>query len=179
MNKFLNQLISTKKEVIDYTKIISEGEHQNLEFKSTFGYNIQNESPDKNMRFIITKTIAGFLNSDGGTLLIGVEDNGNIYGLGKDYEFSFKHNKDSFLMEFRNNLESSFKDVIIRRNINYKFESINNKEILVVNIEKSREPIFLKKENQKILFVRRENKTDPITDAEEIHEYIEDNWKED
>lgn len=178
MNTFLNNLITTKKEVTDYTKIISEGEHQNLEFKSTFGYNIQEENPDKNMKFIITKTIAGFLNSDGGTLLIGVEDDGSILGLEKDYDCSFKKNKDSFLMEFRNNLESSFKDVIVRRNINYKIESINGKELLVVDIEKSTEHIFLKKENQKILFVRRGNKTDPISDAEEIHEYIKDNWRE-
>lgn len=179
MNEFLNNLINKTDEEIDYKEIIKEGEHHNLEFKSTFGYSVDEEKPDKSMKFAVTKSIAGFLNADGGTLLVGVRDQkGEIYGLEKDYESSFKKNKDSFLMEFRNNLESSFKDVIIRRHIEYSIVKIDDKEILVVDVEKSREPIFLKKDNQKILYVRKGEKVDPMTDIEEVQEYIEEHWGE-
>jgi hypothetical protein len=178
MNKFLSDLINKKEEKINVSEIIQEGEHQNLEFKSTFYYDINQEKPNKERKFDITKTIAGFLNADGGTLLVGVEDDGNVYGLEKDYNSSFKKNKDSFLMEFRNNLESSFKDVIVRRHIEYSIQNLNGNEVLLVEIEKAREPIFLKKDNQKVLFARKGNKTEPITDAEEIHEYVQDNWQE-
>lgn len=178
MNKFLESLIKEKKVEINYSEIIKEGEHQNLEFKSTFNYNVREEKADKEMKFVIMKTISGFLNSDGGTLLIGVEDNGKIYGLKKDYSVNFRKDKDGFLQDFQNNLESNFKEFVVRRHIEYKIKKIDSEEILVVNIEKSREPVFMKKENKKILFVRRGNKTDPMTDVEEIHEYIEDNWSE-
>ncbi|MBT3281609.1 MAG: DUF262 domain-containing protein [Cryomorphaceae bacterium] len=178
MNKFLESLIKEKEKEINYLEVIKEGEHQNLEFKSTFYYNINEEKSDKEMKFVIVKTISGFLNADGGTLLIGVEDNGKIHGLEKDYSINFRKDKDGFLQDFQSTLESFFKDFIIRRHIEYHIEKIESKEIMIVNIEKAREPIFIKKDNKKVLFIRSGNKTDPMTDAEEIHEYIEENWSE-
>lgn len=177
INKFLESLIEESEVKTDYKKLIEEGEGHNLEFKSTFSVPTEKEIPSKEIKFIITKSIAGFLNSDGGTLLIGVKDDGGILGLDLDYKNNFKENKDGFLMEFYNNLESSFSDKIINRYISYSIENIEGKEIMVVEITRSNERVFTKKNGQKVLFVRKKEKTVPIQDPEEIDEYIEEHWR--
>ena len=57
-------------------RLILEGEHQQLDFKF--------EISDSRK---IAKTLVAFSNTDGGTLLIGVKDNGNIAGVRTDEEF--------------------------------------------------------------------------------------------
>jgi predicted HTH transcriptional regulator len=57
-----------------------------LEFKSSLRWGVPEGGVNKTLEKVIVKTIAGFLNSkDGGTLLIGVADNGTILGLEGDY----------------------------------------------------------------------------------------------
>jgi predicted HTH transcriptional regulator len=57
-------------------KLIGEGEHQQLDFKF--------EISDARK---IAKTLVAFANTDGGTLLIGVKDNGNIAGVRSEEEY--------------------------------------------------------------------------------------------
>lgn len=57
-------------------KLIAEGEHQQLDFKF--------EISDSRK---IAKTLVAFANTDGGTLLIGVKDNGNIAGVRSEEEY--------------------------------------------------------------------------------------------
>ena len=58
------------------TKLIQEGEHQQLDFK----YCISDSRK-------IAKSLVAFANTDGGRLLIGVKDNGNIIGVRSDEEY--------------------------------------------------------------------------------------------
>src|SRR5687768_12350382 len=52
------------------------------------------------------KTVAAFLNTSGGTLLIGVSDTGEIKGLAKDYAFVNRNNADGFEQKIRNILST-------------------------------------------------------------------------
>ncbi|MEK6862171.1 MAG: ATP-binding protein, partial [Nanoarchaeota archaeon] len=64
--------------------LIEEGESNKLEFKSTLRTNLHTNQADKQVEHSILKTLAAYLNSDGGTLLIGVSDIGEICGIEKD-----------------------------------------------------------------------------------------------
>ena len=55
-----------------------------VEFKSTARWNLKEECKDKRMEDAVVKTVAGFLNTDGGTLLIGVDDDRQVIGLTHD-----------------------------------------------------------------------------------------------
>lgn len=57
-------------------KLIAQGEHQQLDFKFQITDSMK-----------IAKTFSAFANTDGGTLLIGVKDNGNIAGVRSEEEF--------------------------------------------------------------------------------------------
>lgn len=65
--------------------MINEGEHERLEFKETLRWDAAAATPNKKLEDVVVKTLAGFANRVGGTLLIGVADDGTIRGLERDY----------------------------------------------------------------------------------------------
>jgi hypothetical protein len=86
--------------VSDIGKLIAMGESAELEFKSTARWHLVDNVKSPLMEEVILKTVAGFLNSArGGTLLIGVEDNGHVCGIEVDYQAFSKgrdHNPDAY-----------------------------------------------------------------------------------
>ncbi len=79
-------------------------------------------------------------------------------------------------MDFMNSLEEAIGLTNYNKYIGLGFSDIDGKEICIVKIEKGLEPIFLKKDGKKFLYIRLDNKTEPLDDPEEINKYIEDNW---
>lgn len=90
---------------------IAQGEGPNLEFKETLFFNIHSGKEDVNITTALLKGIVAFLNTNGGTLLIGVSDKGHIKGLERDYQFckKGKQNNDGFELKFRDILGSRLK----------------------------------------------------------------------
>lgn len=76
----------TRSERPTAAELIGAGESDRLEFKSTARVNLRTGEKDPRMEQVILKTVAAFLNADGGTLLIGVADDGTPLGLAPDYE---------------------------------------------------------------------------------------------
>ena len=79
-------------------ELIGLGESQTLEFKATARWNIKESKGDKVIEQVIIKTVAALLNSDGGSLLIGVQDNGSIFGIEVDLQLfsTDKRNRDAY-----------------------------------------------------------------------------------
>jgi Putative DNA-binding domain len=66
-------------------ELIKRGESKTLEFKSTLRWNLKEDrKDDQGVTHAALKTIAAFLNTDGGDLLIGVADDGSIVGIERD-----------------------------------------------------------------------------------------------
>jgi hypothetical protein len=78
--------------------LITEGESAIIEFKSSARWDLRENRANKAMEQVIVKTAAGFLNvASGGTLLIGVDDGGNILGVANDYKtLGLKPNRDGY-----------------------------------------------------------------------------------
>ncbi|MGK2316719.1 AlbA family DNA-binding domain-containing protein [Gordonia rhizosphera] len=66
-------------------ELLAAGESDRVEFKSTARINMRSGEKDPRMELIIVKTVSAFLNADGGTLLIGVDDAGTPLGLDADF----------------------------------------------------------------------------------------------
>ncbi|MFZ0529839.1 MAG: ATP-binding protein [Propionicimonas sp.] len=65
--------------------LLRAGESDRVEFKSTARVNLHTGAKDERMEQVIAKTVGAFLNADGGTLLIGVDDDGVPLGLERDF----------------------------------------------------------------------------------------------
>lgn len=172
LNNFLENITETKENDIKLSikDLIFSGENGNLEFKSTLSWNIKAKMKDENIENSVLKTIAGFNNKEGGTLLIGVDDEHNILGLEDDYALVNLKDKDRFELHLKNILRSRLKadNEYIARKINISFETIEDKDICIVEVESGDKPIFTKDE---IFYLRDGNDTIKLKPSE-VHEYI-------
>lgn len=81
-------------------ELIAQGESSVLEFKETLQYNVTTGKKDTRLSDAALKTIAASHNTDGGTLLIGVADDGSVKGLDPDLNLrpAKKRNDDQFTL---------------------------------------------------------------------------------
>jgi hypothetical protein len=133
----------------DLRSLIQQGEDDDLEFKSTLRWNLKTEKPDKNVSLASLKTIAAFLNSKGGTLLVGVDDEGEVLGIDLQ-NFS---NEDKYLLHFNNLLKQHIGLEFVKF-ISFGLKRIEGKKILVVDCEPAGEPVFLAHEGEEEFYVR-------------------------
>lgn len=77
------------------------GESDRVEFKSSARVNMHTGKKDGQMEVVIAKTLAAFLNADGGTLLIGVDDAGTPLGLDPDMQTLRQPDNDRFELWLR------------------------------------------------------------------------------
>lgn len=164
-------------EKIDLLNIIKRGESNQVEFKPCLLYNFKTQAPGIGVKYIIAKAICGFLNSNGGVLFIGVNDNGNIQGLEK-YDYSLFHGeneKDKLLLEL-DSLLTYFFDLSIKPLVNSSIEKVDNKDILVIVVTESYKPIFLRNKKNELVekefYIRMNASTRQIVDNEEMVEYV-------
>jgi hypothetical protein len=129
--------------------LVKSGERADLEFKSTLRWNLKTDKADKHIELASLKTIVAFLNSEGGTLLIGVGDNGAALGIEKDRFAS----EDKYLLHF-NNLIRQHIGLEFSQHIYFEIKDLDGKKILVVDCEPSENPVFLKHNSTEDFYVR-------------------------
>jgi predicted HTH transcriptional regulator len=129
--------------------LIRGGEHQRVEFKSTLRWNLKAKKPGNEIARAWLKTLVAFLNTDGGTLLIGVEDSGHVLGIEAD-QFP---NEDKFLLHF-NNLVKQHVGLEHAASISAAIRSVMDKRIMVIDCEESKEPVFFKQGDDEEFYVR-------------------------
>lgn len=161
---------------VDLMDMIQSGEHGFLEFKSTMRWNWKESKLDKKMEEIILKTISAFSNAEGGKLLIGVTDEGEILGLESDYSTFKEANKDHFELHLRNIVNNAFGKEYTATNLNVRFPIVNDGEICEIDIKASNKPLYLELADkggamQKKFYIRSGNTSQEL-DIEETASYI-------
>ena len=129
--------------------LIAQGEGEFVEFKSTLRWNLKAEKKDKNITHAITKTIAAFLNSDGGILLVGVEDDGEVLGLDADHF----ENEDKMLLFLTDTIKTQLGTLHLDH-INFHTETIADKNVLRIDVQAGSDPCYLSKEKLDHFYIR-------------------------
>jgi type I restriction enzyme R subunit len=121
-------------------ELIKRGESKTLEFKSTLRWSLkEGRKDDKGVTHAALKTIAAFLNTEGGDLLIGVGDDGSIVGIEADQ----LDNDDKFMRHLAQVLRNGMGDRA-GTCIDPKTQVVQGKTVCVVSCQRSPEPVFLK-----------------------------------
>ena len=159
--------------------LIALGESQRVEFKSTARLNLYTGKVDKRMEHVVTKTVCGFLNAEGGTLLIGVDDDGQLIGLSDDMKtLGSKASRDGFELFLRQHLDSSLSTQTVGV-VHIRFERHMDSEVCAVVVASSGRPVFakpLQDGNTPMEFwVRTGNATKQLH-GEEMLMYQSDHW---
>ncbi len=157
--------------------IIRSGESGTIEFKSSLLWDHSRNAPSKILEYQIAKSIAAFLNSSGGTLLIGIDANGGVIGLEKDYTqlgAPCHQNQDGFERRL-NEAVTKYLGKIRRHSMDVKFESIDGKGVCRVHIFPSEDPVFLKYNGEPEMHVRTGNTSTKLK-INEFYEYLKKHW---
>lgn len=151
--------------------IIREGENETIEFKSTLRWDIRAGKTNQAVERACLKTIAAFLNSTGGYLLIGVRDDGSIEGIESD-KFV---NDDKFLLHLWTLIRTCLgRDVspYIRTTLEKKDE----KTLCMVQCQKANRPVFLRQPGFDEAFYIRVGPSSNAMDISEALKYIADHF---
>jgi type I restriction enzyme R subunit len=121
-------------------ELIKRGESKTLEFKSTVRWSLkEGRMDDKLVTHAVLKTIAAFLNTEGGDLLIGVADDGAIVGIEEDQ----LETDDKFMRHLAQVVRNGLGDRA-GTCIDPKTQVVDGKTVCVVSCQRSPEPVFLR-----------------------------------
>ena len=123
-------------------ELLAGDESQTVEFKSTARWNLRANQADKRMEHTIVKTVCGFLNAQGGKLLIGVDDDGRALGLSADMKtLGAKGNRDGYELFLRRLLDNGL-SVPTAGIVQVAFETVGREDVCVVTVASSGKPVF-------------------------------------
>jgi hypothetical protein len=167
-NEPLNNNLELKKKILI-------GENDKLEFKSTMRYDLRKNMVNKKLEYVIAKTISAFLNSEGGVLLIGLDDDGNILGIDKDIHTLSKQDCDGFELHLRN-IVKKYLNNSFEKYLQILFPSIDNETICEIKVSRSGRPVFITFEGKDEFYVRNGNSSIPKNRLEQSI-YEKEHWQ--
>lgn len=138
-------------------RIVEHGEGPEIEFKSTIRMNLHTKKPGKEIELAWLKGVAAFLNTDGGILLLGVTDSGEITGLEQDVF----ENEDKCKLHFKN-LVAQHIGAELSKYIEFQIVPIGDKTVGVILCERSTEPIFLQTNKSEAFYIRNGPSSDEL-----------------
>lgn len=163
---------------VDVPAVLAAGESDRVEFKETARWNIRENRKDPRMEMAIAKTVAAFLNSAGGVLVIGASDEGRAVGLDRDLATLRTPDHDRFELWLRDLLST-----LLGRNAaalpRLQFTEVAGATVCAVNCPPSPKPVFLtvaKDGGSTDLWVRVGNSTRSLG-VDEAVDYVARHWR--
>lgn len=151
---------------------IAQDETSDLEFKSSLRWDYHRSTVHKDVEEATIKTVAAFLNTGGGTLVIGVDDQGHVLGLANDYQSFRKKNRDGFGLHLMTLISNSLGKSVCCH-VHPVFSTVEELEICKVKVEACPFPVYAGEEA--LFYIRTGNQTQRLNPKEAV-EYIKYHW---
>ncbi len=158
--------------------LIKAGESKTVEFKSTGRKNLSTGLKDRAIEWAVTKTVAGFMNGHGGTLLVGVEDDGKVIGLEEDLTIFSKKNTDAWELWLT---ELLIQDIgkAATANVTVRFGLIESRVVARIDVAPASEPVYtrrIKTGAKGAVFLARLNNATHELDGPDAYAYQHNRW---
>jgi hypothetical protein len=122
-------------------ELAARGESGQLEFKSSARYNRHSGKRDERVELAVAKAVAGFLNAEGGVLLIGIADDGTVSGLEDDYPLLRSPTRDAFELWLRDTLTKTL-GTLPAASVRIAFDEIEGRDVCRVTAPPAPRPVF-------------------------------------
>ncbi len=129
--------------------LVDAGEGPTTEFKSSLRLNRHTGQTDTRIEHAVIKTIAGFLNTHGGRLIIGIMDDGTPVGIADDGFL----NEDKMSLHLVNLIKSRL-GAHTMMYIHPRFEDYDGVRVLVVECAAANSPVYLRDGHTEQFFIR-------------------------
>jgi hypothetical protein len=160
------QLVSPERFENDVRQLIALGEGPTLEFKSTIRRNLEIGKNRKEIELAWLKGATAFMNTDGGTLLLGVADDGTVLGVEPD-DFA---SEDKCRLHLKNLVNRHIGAEHSPR-LRFDLGTVDGRTVVAVQCERSPEPVFLKSAGKEQFFIRSGPSSVELT-PREVLEYV-------
>lgn len=156
--------------------LIKSGESKWVEFKQTGRLNLHTKQKDPVIELMVLKAVAGFMNAEGGTLLIGVTDAGEVFGVEADYKtLGSKPSQDGFALWLNGLLDNALGPTAASM-VSIRFEEIEDRTVCRVDVRPAGAPMFLRRgKDEADLYVRLNNASRLLNTSEAL-EYSKSHW---
>ncbi len=151
-------------------QLVQAGEGATVEFKQTLRADATTGELHRGVELAAVKSVAAFMNSSGGTLLIGVDDSGTVAGLEPDLKLISRGDLDGFEQTLRNLLIGRIDKASCSR-VSVEFVTSAWKTFCAVSVPREQEPQWVEEKGNDILFVRVGNGTMPLK-GRDAHVYL-------
>ncbi len=155
LSKRITNYLRSKNQV-STKEILSQGENHNVEFKSSLRWNLHTNKKDPAIEHAVIKSLAAFMNTYGGVLMVGVNDDGKPVGL--DHERLENHDK---ILLHLNGLIKSRIGTLFTEFALPSIETIDGKDVLRIDCKQASKPAFVNDKNDEFFYIR----TGPATTA--------------
>ena len=154
-----------------------EGESKVVEFKSTGRKNLHTEKKDPRIEWAIVKTLAGFMNSSGGTLLVGVADDGSVVGIEQDYPFLKKPDPDAWELWLTELITESM-GTLAATELSVEIAEQDGGVVARIDVGPAAEPVFAKAKGEKVdhFYTRVNNSTRELL-GHDLMQYLDHRWR--
>ena len=123
----------------------------------------------------MVKTVAGFLNAAGGTLLIGVDDAGATVGLTADYRSLRRQDRDGFELHLQQVIGRDLGEAVSASFLTVNFHELDGQDICQVTVEPSDHPTYVEQQNEALFYLRVGNGTRALP-VDEVVRYVHSHW---
>jgi len=151
---------------VNLSQLVLNGESEAVEFKATLRTNLHTGNKDPRMELAVLKTLAGFLNTKGGTLIIGMSDESEPIGIEVDGFF----NEDKMNLHLVNLVKSQISPQAMTF-IHTHFEDYAEKRIMIIECSKSPVAVFVKDGETERFYLRTGPSTTELS-ASQTQDYI-------
>lgn len=156
-------------------ELIKDGESATLEFKSSLRWDVRTQQVNKDLQKVVAKTVAGLMNTEGGTLVIGVADDGSVYGIENDINSLSKKDRDGYEQTLVSVI-SAYLGAEFSPYYKLSYETINERTVCIVDVDHSPRPVFLTDGHSSEFYIRIGSTTRPL-DLQTTFEYIGMHWE--
>lgn len=158
----------------DLEALIKQGENPFLEFKSSLRWDVAENRVNRALEGVVMKTLAGFMNGQGGTLLIGVSDDGEVCGLEKDYQTLKKPGRDGFEQLLMTMIASNL-GADMCQFVRVMFHDLEGFDIGRLIVLPASRPVFIQQGNHPKLYLRTGGGTRELN-VQEAMDYMKVRW---
>ncbi len=164
-------------EELSTAELIARGESGRVEFKQTARINVATKQRDQVIELMVIKSVAGFMNAHGGTLLIGVTDRGEVFGIEKDLKtLGSKQNRDGFELWLTGLLDNTLGPTGTSR-VSISYEDFSEGTVCRVDVTPGNKPTFVRGGNREAdLYVRLNNSTRLLNTSDAL-DYVSSRWR--
>lgn len=175
--QWVNRRRTARARNVPTDQLLARGEDSGVEFKSSARHNLKTGDKDARVELAIARTVAGFANTRGGTVLIGVDDDGHPIGLDADVQHVKGGDLDRYELWLHDLLERCLSRRALRH-VAMAFDDVGGRSVCRIDVTAADAPVYLRPhtgEGRPQFYVRTGNSTRELA-VDDTVDYVLRRW---